>query len=224
MKKFTLIELLVVVAIIGILASLLLPALGKARKSALLANCKNNIRSVATGALMYPDDNDDKFVYAKEGNWSWDDALTDYWSRPMTDAQKDQSPLDPAEDVSSEFLQCPSDSRSWDDGVKRSYAINSGGTDFTGAGWTGVSFNEKSRRYSEITSSASEVVLFGERFNNGNKVGSTSSTNMGNFDSGHWGDSVHRKSTFYTVVFVDGHVEYLRGSLIDPFKMDAIEP
>ena len=223
MKKFTLIELLVVVAIIGILASLLLPALGKARQSAILSSCKNNIRMVAVGALMYPDDNDDQFVYAKIGNLSWDDELTEYWGRSMTDAQKEQSPLDPGEDVDSAVLQCPSDSRSWDDGVRRSYAMNSGGTNFNGSDWTGISLNQKSRRFSEITTSLAEVVLFGERFNNGNKVGRTNSTNMGDYDNGHWGDSVHRKSTYYTVVFCDGHVEYLPAAVIDPFKMDAIE-
>ena len=60
-KSFTLMELLVVVAIIGILASLLLPALGKARATARQAQCLNNVRSNLTGTFMFLDDNDGAF-------------------------------------------------------------------------------------------------------------------------------------------------------------------
>ena len=60
-KKFTLIELLVVIAIIGILASLLLPVLGKARKTSQLAVCVNQLKQIGTGGFMYLDDNEDYF-------------------------------------------------------------------------------------------------------------------------------------------------------------------
>lgn len=69
-KKFTLIELLVVVAIIGILASILLPSMAKAREKAKIAVEISNRKQLYTATMMYSDNNDDYFPY-RGANVAW---------------------------------------------------------------------------------------------------------------------------------------------------------
>lgn len=55
-RGFTLVELLVVIAIIGVLATLLMPALMKARERGNRTKCSNNLRQIGMGAIQYADE------------------------------------------------------------------------------------------------------------------------------------------------------------------------
>ena len=64
MKRFTLIELLIVIAIIGILATLLMPSLSKAREKAVRAVCLSNQQQIYRGHMVYARDNNNRYFPA----------------------------------------------------------------------------------------------------------------------------------------------------------------
>ena len=128
--NFTLIELLVVIAIIAILASMLRPALHRARENGRRALCMSNVKQLVLATSIYTGDHND--VMPLQGNysrsifglgtrwWDWNDGslptlyekylsgtLTDNGEIPADKARSDGQP------VLRKVFYCPSAQRDW---------------------------------------------------------------------------------------------------------------
>ena len=204
LKGFTLIELLVVISIIAVLASFLLPALGKGRTKARQAVCKSQLRQVYLKYEMYTSDNNDYYVFTASGDKTWDDMLNDY----LTDEDRDESVLTEAhtQAAGDKLWVCPADdiTRGNGDDLTRSYSVNAWFSNSRG----GLSKKDgTSVRVNDILDPSDKIAL-GERIKPSNRCGKENSAGLG-YREQHLGTAVHGDSVNFLFTYLDGHTNQL---------------
>jgi len=176
-KKFTLLELLVAIAVIGILLTVLMPSLSKAREKARIAVCMSNQKQIAYGLVTYSMANNSFLPHAYNfpTNYSWDDSISEHLGLKWLDSEKSKN-SNQINVPGWEIFKCPSNNVTFNE-IRRSYAVNKyNPTTFRHT--PGLMCDDVSINMAKIT--IPEKTLFvGEQWRIWNKVGSESEQNAG---------------------------------------------
>lgn len=145
-RAFTLIELLVTLAVIALLAGFLLPSAARAKASALTAGCRNNLRQLQLGYLMYVHDNNDTLPPNRAQSFGFEMRNVE-GSWVLGNARRDVSSSNIEAGViyrhvgSPQVYRCPGDKSTVLGSAElrtRSYSLN---------GWLNVSFSGKGSEF-----------------------------------------------------------------------------
>ncbi|MCM8531051.1 MAG: DUF1559 domain-containing protein [Lentisphaeraceae bacterium] len=222
MKRFTLIELLVVVAIIGILVSILLPAIGKARAATKAAVCTSNQKQIGIAIMSYSSSNNGIFPYGlsipagqmenennKHGGLV--PTMQSLWSDIGESVDVFTCPLDPTPENYNFWTPEEKRPNFQDENEKASYMFNEYGL------WWAAKFWQTPVYLSAIEVESSEWVMAGD----GRTLPSAGTTwkRANPLNTGQWSliDCYH-PNTKVNFLFGDGHVSPINAFISDTFR------